>query len=146
MHELVVEVGSWFSPAQYLYWTRIQCIAWTAADIALILALLQLANLCRGIVGKRKHRLSYVVLFLSAMLAPLVIWAPNGSVIFVLELLITVPHFLIILYVLAAGRLHFAQAWRMLTEESASCTWREGNQAATALHAVRRSSLQSPIE
>lgn len=116
MHDLILYAGSCFSAGQYLYWTRIQCMAWTVADIALILALLRLANLCRAITGARKHIFSYIVLFMSAMLAPLVLWAPNGSVIFALELLITVPHFLIILYVLASGRVIFAQAWYRITQ------------------------------
>ena len=96
-------LGAQFSPEAYLFWTRIQCLAWTTADVVLILGLLALFNRCRREAGYRTHFFSYLVLGATVILAPLVWWAPTGALVFALELCIPVPHFLMILYLLAAS-------------------------------------------
>ena len=92
-----------FGPEQYLFWTRVQSIAWTGADLVIVFFLIRCANLARSVLGHRPHRGSYAVLGATAFLAPCLVAAPSGKVIFALEMLITVPHFLLILYLLFAN-------------------------------------------
>jgi hypothetical protein len=92
-----------FSPEQYLFWTRWQCLAWTLADLLIVFFLIRLSNRARSVVQRRPHRFSYVVLAFTAVLAPLVLLSPSGGLLFLLELGITVPHFLLLCYLLAAN-------------------------------------------
>jgi hypothetical protein len=103
MNEWILWIGGQFSPEDYLFWTRVQCLMWTAADVVIIVALARLANLARTREGARTHLFTCLVLAATIALAPFVILAPTGALIFVLELLITVPHFVLILYLLAAN-------------------------------------------
>lgn len=107
-------LGRSFSAADYLYWTRIQCVAWTCADLAIVYFFIRIANLCRSITGTRRHRLSYVVLAASALPLPGVTLADSGGIIFLVELFITMPHFILILYLLAANRRVGPEALSML--------------------------------
>lgn len=107
-------IGARFSPEEYLFWTRVQCLAWTAADVVIVYHLLRFANLARRAAGARPHVASFVALWATLLFVPGVVVMPTGRGIFILELIITVPHFLIILYVLAfdAGMLARAlPAW-----------------------------------
>jgi len=102
MNAVIERIGGLFSPEQYLFWTRIECIAWTAADVALIFAMLRLGDLARRAAGREPHRVSYIVLALTLLAALGVPLSPNGRMIFLAELAVTIPHFLIIIYVLVA--------------------------------------------
>lgn len=102
MDSFILWLGHHFSPEQYLFWTRIQCLAWTAADLLIVFHLLRIANLARGIEGKPPHRFCFVILAASLLPVPGVLLARQGMIIFLLEVLITVPHFMLILYVIAA--------------------------------------------
>lgn len=88
-----------FTDEQYLFWTRIECIAWTAADIIIVLYVLRIANIARRASGRPTHVFSFAVLAATLLFTPLVVVAQEGWTIFLAELAITVPHFLLILYV-----------------------------------------------
>ncbi len=103
MHDLILWLGARFSPEQYLFWTRIQSVAWSCADVLIVFLLLRIANLGRALLGVRPHRISYAVLCVTLPLVPLLAVAPSGAVLFRLELLITLPHFLLVLYVIFAN-------------------------------------------
>jgi hypothetical protein len=115
LNQAILWLGERFSPEQYLFWTRIQCLMWTSADVVIVYYLLRIANLGRRLIGVRAHRYSYVILVLTLPGMPFIALAQNGSQIFLLELAITVPHFLLILYVLAANYRHGPKAFRRLT-------------------------------
>lgn len=87
-----------FSEEQYLFWTRIECVAWTAADLVIVICVLQLANRVRVTMGKRPHVFSYAVLGATLLFLPIVVLAADGWSIFFAELAITIQHFLLILY------------------------------------------------
>jgi hypothetical protein len=108
--EAIRTFGAQFSPEAYLFWTRIQCLAWTGADLVIVFYLLRIANLARRLAGQRPHVVSFIVLWTTLLFVPVVTVAPTGRMIFYLELIITVPHFLIILYVLAADARGLATA------------------------------------
>ncbi len=103
MLDVLVQATAWFTPEQYLWWTRWQCIGWTSADAVIIVSLVRLANAARTIEGIRNHLFSLVILGVTLLFLPLVFIAPTGRMIFFLELLITIPHFLLILYLLGAN-------------------------------------------
>jgi len=110
IQDIVLWMGSHFSPEQYLFWTRVQCVAWTIADLAIVFYVLRVANLGRCVLKIRPHRWSYLLLVITAGGIPFIATAGTGWRIFLLELLITVPHFLIILYVAAADFRRFPLA------------------------------------
>jgi hypothetical protein len=91
-----------FTAADYVAWSRIQATAWTAVDFVLILGLLQLSNTARPHFGRRRHVASYAILFLTLLPALALPFVPHGLALFRLELAITVPHFLLILYLIAS--------------------------------------------
>ena len=97
--EAIRSIGSTFSQEQYLFWTHIQGSLWTLADVVIVFYLIRIANLFRGHLGRRKHRGAYIVL---AATIPFAVYLPltsTGSSFFYLELAVTVPHFLLLLYI-----------------------------------------------
>ncbi|MFP4502990.1 MAG: hypothetical protein ACLFTT_18505 [Candidatus Hydrogenedentota bacterium] len=120
MHEVMVWMGERFSPEAYLFWTRIQCLLWTGADLVIVYYLTRMANLARGLVNETPHRVPYFVLVVTAALAPLVAIVPTGMQVFALELMITMPHFICIVYLMAANLRHAPQALAQLLKETHS--------------------------
>lgn len=112
-------MGTHFSPESYLFWTRIQCLLWTAADVVIVYNLIRIANTGRKLTGDRPHRVSYVVLGLTLLPTPLIAVAKTGGTVFLIELLITAPHFLLILYLLWANRRVGPAAWAVLSTQAA---------------------------
>lgn len=94
----LLSIPTRFSAEQYLFWTRIQCLAWSAADVAIVVLLLLIANMARARAGKRPHVFSFAVLGATLLFLPLVVVVRDGWTMFVVELAVTVPHFLLILY------------------------------------------------
>jgi hypothetical protein len=96
-------MGEHFSPEQYLFWTRWQCLCWTMADLLIVFFLIRLSNQARNVAHRRPHRFSYVVLGFTALLVPFVLLSPSGGLLFLVELGITVPHFLLLCYLLSSN-------------------------------------------
>ena len=102
MQALIEWMGTHFSPEQYAFWAPTQCMAWTLADFVIVYYLLRIANLARDVMGVRPHRVSYAVLACTVPPALFIPFATTGGGLFALELAVTVPHFLAIVYVLIA--------------------------------------------
>ncbi len=115
MIETMAKLAASFSPEQYLWWTRLQCIGWTSADAVIVVALIRLANAARALEGSTQHIFPYLVLGFSLLFAPLVFVAPTGRLLFFLELLITLPHFALILYLLGVNHRVFRRLAARLT-------------------------------
>lgn len=103
IHDMILWMGHHFSPEQYLFWTRIQCLAWTSADLVIVFYLLRIMNLARAITQHPPHRIPYLIWGLSFLSLPLICAAGNGTLIFGIEVLVTIPHFMIILYVIGVN-------------------------------------------
>ena len=103
-------MGHAFTASDYMFWTRIQCSAWTLADLILIFYLIRTANLARHVTGARPHRVSYVILLATVPPAAAIPFTTTGIGIFLIELLVTLPHFLLIGYVLLADARQCAAA------------------------------------
>ncbi|MDP7638489.1 MAG: hypothetical protein QGG73_02065 [Candidatus Hydrogenedentes bacterium] len=97
--DFVRRAGESFSPEAYLALTRIEGTLWTLADFVIVYYLLQIANLLRAYIGRRCHRVSYYILAGTVPFALILPVASNGAAFFRLELLVTIPHFSLILYV-----------------------------------------------
>ncbi len=113
---LVAAMGNAFTAEQYLFWTRIECFTWTLADIVIVFCLIRLANTARKTLHLAPHVFSYVVLAATSPLAAFIPLAPNGGIILLIELTVTIPHFLLILYVLAKDARNFAAALHLLAK------------------------------
>lgn len=100
--EFVDYIGTRFTAEQYLFWSRIEGTLWTAADVAIAFLLIRMGNLVRGVAGRRRHRVSYLVLLATLPAAGCIPIVQSADTFFRLELAVTIPHFLIILYVCAA--------------------------------------------
>lgn len=119
MLEWLAAAGAWFTPEQYLWWTRWQCMAWTAADVVIVVALVRMANTARGVNGKQPHVFPYLVLLFTLFFVPLIFVAPTGGAMFAVELLITLPHFGLIVYLLGINRGSFLKLVTLLEEKAA---------------------------
>ena len=98
MLELVRSIGSEFTHEQYMFWSRVEGTLWTCADVVLIVYLIRITNLFRSYLGLRLHRASYMVLGMTLPFAALVPMVENARTFYYLELAVTIPHFLLILY------------------------------------------------
>jgi hypothetical protein len=92
-----------FSPERYLFWTQWQSICWTLADLLIVFFLIRLSNQARSVVRRRPHRYSYALLAFTAALVPFLALAPSGGVLFLVDVGITVPHFLLVCYLLTVN-------------------------------------------
>ena len=108
--DALLEIPTRFSAEQYLYWTRIQCSAWTAADALIVVLVLLLCNRVRLATGRRPHVFSFAALAVTLLFAPLIWIVGDGWSIFFVEMLITIPHFLLLLYA-GIANLHLCPAY-----------------------------------
>lgn len=103
MHDFILWMGRQFSPEAYLLWTRVQCLLWTGADLLIIIYLTRSANLLRRLCEVPTHRWPYYIVAATLVPVPFIVLVSTGMQLFLVELLITVPHFILILYVLVAN-------------------------------------------
>lgn len=101
--EFARDIGEGFSVEDYLRLSRIQGTLWTAADVVIVLYLLRIANLFRAYLGRRVHRVPYVLLAATLPPALYIPFVREPMTFFWLELAVTIPHFLLILYIGAAN-------------------------------------------
>ncbi len=99
----IQQISDFFPHDVYLQWSRVQGTLWTMAGYVIIFYLLRLTNLCRSMTGRSIHRIPYVALAATIPPALILPIAPTSMALFRIELAVTVPHFLIIVYVLAAN-------------------------------------------
>jgi len=118
--EWMERVAAGLTPDEYMVWTRIQASLWTVADIVIVIYLTRICSLVRALSGRRPHRTPYIVVGLTIPFAFILPVAPSGLSVFRLELLITVPHFLLILFLLLTNLQSAAEALaRLLTAAKA---------------------------
>ena len=117
---VIMWMGSRFSPEQYIFWTRIQCTAWTLADILIVYYLLRIGDLARSFLKVERHKVCYVIWLATLPLAATIPFLTSGRHVFAVELLVTLPHFLIILYALAADGRYLLQTLSFLARPTKS--------------------------
>ena len=119
MLNLLNVMGNAFTAEQYLFWTRLECSVWTLADVVIVFCLIRLANASRRVLNRPAHVFSYVALAATLPLAAFIPFAPTGGIILLIELAVTIPHFLLILYVLVKDARNFAAALHVLAQPPA---------------------------
>lgn len=92
-------IGSNFNAGLYLTTSKMQVILWSAADVVLVLAVLKIVDLARGKEGLGRLAVLYWVLWLSALLTPLLLLTRAPRQFFLLECVICGSQFSILLYV-----------------------------------------------
>lgn len=110
MLELVRSIGETFTHEQYLFWSRVEGTLWTAADVVIVIYLLRITNLLRGRLDLRLHRFSYVVLGLTLPFCAAIPMITDARWFFYIELIVTIPHFLLILYLCLGDARHALRA------------------------------------
>ena len=110
-------LGQWFTPDRYLFWTHLQGAAWTCADIVIVYYLIRISNVCRLVVVRSPHCWPYALLASTLPFSVLLPFARSGYAFFYLSLCTTLPHFLLILYLIVANRHTAPEALRRLVLE-----------------------------
>ncbi len=96
---LFLWIGSNFDAGLYLLTSKIQGILWSGADIVLVLAVLKIADLARKKCGLRRLTPLHLLLWATAFLTPLLLFARTPRQFFLLECILCGSQFLILLYV-----------------------------------------------
>jgi len=104
MDSLFLQIAEGFSPTEYLFWTKIQLIAWSAADISLVFVALRIIDLARADAGEQRIRIRYGLLAVSAGLTPIVFTLESSQQIFKLEAAVVGLQFAILIYSIVADR------------------------------------------
>jgi hypothetical protein len=105
-----------FGSDTYMLWSRVEGTLWTAADIAIALLLIACADLCRRATGARPHRIAPLIVYASIVPSLLLPFTPTPGAFYRLELFVTIPQFLVIIYVLVANRNVALRALHLLTQ------------------------------
>lgn len=98
--ELAREIGRHFTHEQYMFWSRIEGTAWTLADVVIVFYLIRIANECRAYLGLPRRIVPLVILAATLPPAAFIPFVPTARAFFLLELGVTVPHFLLILWLI----------------------------------------------
>ncbi len=104
MDTLFLRIAEGFSPTEYIFWTKIQLVAWSAADIALVFAVLRIVGLARAHAGNQRIRVRYVLLAASAGLTSVVLVLESSQQIFRLEAAVVGLQFAILIYSIIVDR------------------------------------------
>jgi hypothetical protein len=120
--EWIQEISQHFTPERYMFWTRIQGTTWTCADFLIVYFLIRIGNLCRCLTLRSPEHWPYVVLALTIPLAAMLPFTRDSDSFFYISLCTTIPHFLLIIYLL----------------------WRTQKVAPEALHRLLRDRAPSP--
>lgn len=101
---ILLWIGANFTTEVYMYYTKLQGILWSLADIVLVLALLKIADLIRARAQKKKIRFRYLFLLFSAILTPLLVFTQSPKQFFILESIICGTQFVILVYTVVGER------------------------------------------
>ena len=97
-------IASNFNAGLYLLTSKIQGILWSGADIILVLAVLKIADLARKQYGLGRLRPLHLLLWATAILTPLLLFARTPRQFFLLECILCGTQFLILLHVAITER------------------------------------------
>jgi hypothetical protein len=97
-------IGAHFTADAYLFSSKLQGILWSAADIVLVLALLKIADFVRARSREKKIVLRYLLLWLSVLITPLLLFVQSPRQFFLLEASVCGTQFLILVYTVMVER------------------------------------------
>lgn len=97
-------LGTAFTIDVYMFYTKIQGMLWSIADVILVLVLLRISDLTRVKKGQRRIISRYIFLCLTAILTPLILFTKTPRQFFLLESIICGTQFAILVYTIFAER------------------------------------------
>jgi hypothetical protein len=123
MMDWLYDLGTRFTAEDYIVWSRIQGTAWTSADLVIVYNLIRIADLGRDYMGIPLHRWSLWILYATIPPCLLIPLSYNHLMFLRLELMVTIPHFLLIVYVILANfRIGPKALWKSLEQRSRPTT------------------------
>lgn len=109
LHDSFLWVGANFTTDLYMVTTKVQGILWSAADIVLIFVFLRIAAHARLTLDKNRIVWRYYLLWLSAILTPLLLFTETPRDFFVLETLIVGIQYAILIFSVVVERTNFME-------------------------------------
>ena len=100
--QLFFWIGSNFTTETYLFYTKIQGIIWSVADIVLVLTFLKIAEYVRRYNGETRIRWRYGLIIFSAALTPFIIFTQNPRQFYFLESAVCGIQFAVLIYTVMA--------------------------------------------
>jgi hypothetical protein len=97
-------IGANFTTEVYMLSSRIQGILWSMADIVLVFVFLKICDLIRDQKKKKKILFRYFLLWLTAILTPLLIFTHEPKEFLILESAICGTQFAILVYTVIIER------------------------------------------
>ena len=98
MDMVFLEIGKSFSTEAYMLTTKVQGILWSISDIIIIYVMLKIVSLIREKNRKKKIIFRYILLWLSAVLVPFLVFTVTPSQFFILESVIFGLQFSVLIY------------------------------------------------
>ena len=98
MDMVFLEIGKSFSTEAYMLTTKVQGILWSISDIIIIYVMLKIVSLIREKNRKKKIIFRYILLWLSAVMVPFLVFTVTPSQFFILESVIFGLQFSVLIY------------------------------------------------
>ncbi|MDY6792104.1 MAG: hypothetical protein SWH54_12625 [Thermodesulfobacteriota bacterium] len=102
MDMIFFEIGKNFSTGAYMWTTKVQGILWSISDVVIIYVILKIASLIREKNQKQKIRFRYILMWMSAVLVPFLLFTITPRQFFILESVIFGLQFSVLIYSLIA--------------------------------------------
>jgi len=116
LEDMFLWIGSNFTPEAYLFYTKLQGLLWSGADIMLVFMLLRISDFVGERSRRGKIRFRYFFLGASVILTPLLLFTRTRREFFVLESVICGLQFAILLYTVIAERKGLMAFFREMVE------------------------------
>lgn len=118
MTDLLLFIGTRFTSDLYMTATRIQGILWSISDVLLIFILLKIIVFIKGGRSSRRLFVQFLLLWLSAALAPFLLFLDDPRRFFILESVIFGLQFAVLIYSLFADAADVTEYLRALVMET----------------------------
>ncbi len=110
MESLLLQIAEGFDHDVGLPWLKALAIAWSGADLLLIVAVLRMAGTARARAGKPPVRVRWVVFWATALLTPGLVFIRTDLELFYLDAVIAIPQYAVLV-------------WSMAVERDTVCAW-----------------------
>ena len=98
MDMIFFEIGKNFSTEAYMWATKVQGILWSISDVIIIYVILKIASLIREKNQQQKIRFRYILMWMSAVLVPFLLFTVTPRQFFILESVIFGLQFSVLIY------------------------------------------------
>jgi hypothetical protein len=102
LDRLFLQIGTGFTTEAYMAVTRFQGILWSISDILIIFILLKIVSLIKGQDHRKRILIQYLLLWISAIIVPFLIFIKDPSLFFKVESVIFGLQFIVLIYTVIA--------------------------------------------